>query len=470
MDIAAPPYHLEFSDVYYGNPYVSWQSYKSNMTQISTRSSTSWTTSDNLRGTLELFDSSTSRDVETSTEQMVENEYEKSVTIVQELRIEAMFDEVFLVRDFTYTVTEIPVYIGKKLSGHILIVQPQDKYTNELSITTASNLYYNASYVLGDVRTYPTGAPSDIAYNMFTAKGTVGYGLSYESTVTVETMNGEYHALTREQTTRVESEANTRFPFETGSISGSIGGYISHSSDYRQSSVNTSLTQITKQIQIEVSIPGFQASSSGEKALQYNVNPYIYWDSTGVLHITWSVDLPKNDWNNFISGPDPALLMPYRLSIFDGYTGQKCVFELFTEPRSVPESGTSVIISVPIHNYSFRPALNTTVEFYWTSSANIPPSLSNNSKWKLIGTQHIPSIGGFKQENVFISWIPKKNLKSAIIIVQLKPSGSDFDTDNNLGYSVWPQDENNPFVQNINMKSKALFKSLYAKKKGMLLL
>ena len=167
MDIAAPPYHLEFSDTYYGNPYVSWQSYKSNMTQISTRSSTSWTTSDNLRWTLELFDSSTSRDVETSTEQMVENEYEKSVTIVQELRIEAMFDEVFLVRDFTYTVTEIPVYIGKKLSGHILIVQPQDKYTNELFITTASNLYYNASYVLGDVRTYPTGAPSDIAYNNY---------------------------------------------------------------------------------------------------------------------------------------------------------------------------------------------------------------------------------------------------------------------------------------------------------------
>ena len=468
MAIAAPPYHMKFTDLYYGSPSVTWKSLKTNMTQISMKSSTSWTTSDNLKGTLDLFDSSFSRGVDKSTEHMVENDYQKSVTIQQELSIEAKFDGVFLVRDFTYTVTEIPVYIGKKLSGHILIVQPQNKYTNEMFITTASNLYYNASYVLGDVRTYPTGAPSNIAYNMFTAKGTVGYGLSYQSTVSVETMTGKEKALTREQTTQVESDVNLKFPFEIGSISGSIGGSYSHSSSYKQSSVNTSLTQITKQIQIEISIPGYQASSFGAKALQYNVNPYIYWDSTGVLHITWSVDLPKNDWNNFISGPDPALLMPYSSSTFKGYTGQKCVFELFTEPRSVPKSGTSVIISVPIHNYSFRPALNTMVEFYWTSSANVPPSLSNNLKWKLIGTQHIPSIGGFKQENVFISWTPEKNLKSAIIIVQLKPGGSDFDTNNNLGYSVWPQDKNNPFIQHISIKRKALFKSLFAKKNGML--
>ena len=96
----------------------------------------------------------------------MENDYQKSVTIQQELSIEAKFDGVFLVRDFTYTVTEIPVYIGKKLSGHILIVQPQNKYTNELFITMASNLYYNA-YVLGNVRTHPTGAPSNMFLFLF---------------------------------------------------------------------------------------------------------------------------------------------------------------------------------------------------------------------------------------------------------------------------------------------------------------
>jgi len=333
---------------------------------------------------------------------MVEEDYEKQVTFQEDLMVETTFDAALVVRRMTYYITEIPVFIGKKPSGHILVVQPLDEESNNLYVTSGSNLYYNISHMIGDIRTYPWTMPSNINYSIYSVSGTVATGISFKYTVTVEIMRGHEKALTREQTTKVSTDEDLRFPFKVGDVSGSLGFSHSHSDSYSNTSVNTSQTQLTTRLEISLSIPGYM-NSPGITVLNYDVNPYIFWDSAGLLHIAWSVGLPKNDWDPFITHPDPALLLPYSAEPFQRFTVQYVVFELYTTPREVPTDGSSVLINVIVHNYSYKPALDTVVQFYWAPSAPIPPNLEHDTHWKSIGNRTIPSIGGFSQEAVFIS-------------------------------------------------------------------
>ena len=426
-----------------------WSTSSSRMTRVSMKSTQTWTSSETFKASLGLLESSVSQGIEDSTQKMVEEDYEKQVTFEENLHVKTTFDAALVVRRMTFYITEIPVFIGKKPSGHILVVQPLDQESNNLFVTSGSNLYYNASHKIGDVRTYPWTMPSNVNYSIYTVSGTVAIGLSFERTVTVETMQGHEKALTREQTTKVETDVDLKFPFGIGDVSGSFGFSYSHSDSYSNTSVNTSQTQLTTKLEIVLSIPGYMINP-GITVLNYDVNPYIFWDPSGLLHIAWSVGLPKNDWDSFITHPDPALLLPYSAESFQRHAVQYVIFELFTTPREVPTDGSSVLINVIVHNYSYKPALDTVVQFYWAPSARIPPNLEDDTHWNSIGNRAISTIGGFSQEAVFISWYPQQGLKSAVIIVKLVPKDTDYDEGNNVGYSVWPQDDNNPFrVRNL---------------------
>lgn len=406
------------------------------------KSSQAWTSSTGFKGSLGLFGSSVSDSITDKINDMVDDEYQKEITFENTIEVQSIFDDVMIVRQITYYVTEIPVQIGKKPSGHILIIQPMEMDSNLLRVDSGSHLYRNASHKIGDIRTYPFTPPKDISYSMYSVSGVVTTGVSFTQSVTTEVMTGHEKALTREQSTDVDTNVDINIPFEIGEVSGSLGFSYDHSDSYTKSSTNTSSTQISELVEIQLYIPGYDPQS-GEKALQYVINPFIYWDNSGLLHVSWSVSLPKNDWNNYINKPDPALLLPYDSEPFEGYTVKKVVFELYTTPRTVTKSGLSVLINVIIHNYSYRPALDVTVTFYWVKPNVLPPNLKHEKKWNIIGNQTIPAIGGFNEKAAFISWFP--SCKSAAIIVKITSSEEDFDETNNIGYSVWPQDSNNPF-------------------------
>lgn len=411
---------------------------------VTVKSTQSWTSSNTFTESLNLLGIiSLSGEINKQIQNTVDNDYKSQVTLTQNLQLEASFDDVLIVRRILYDITEVPVYIGNKLSGHILVVQPSNDISNNLLVTGGVRTYYNMTHVIGDVRTYPWDKPNDIDYSIFADADTVDFGNDYKFTVTSSTMNGQEKALSREQTTKVELKADLKFPFEIEGISGSLGFSASHSDTYHNTQVNTSQTQLTSTLEISISIPGYK-SNSGATAIPYDVQPYIFWDSTGCLHISWSVTLPTNDWNNHITHPDPALRMPYMSSSFDGLVAQNLIFDVYTTPRGTLDEKQAVLITVTVFNYSYKQALSTTVEFYWTDTSKIPPNLQDSSKWNIIGNKTIETIGGFMNNSVVIPWYPKQELKSALLIVKLVSSGVDFDTSNNIGYSVWPQDSNNP--------------------------
>ena len=456
MILEAPPFHSKFRAQYSGMPSVSWSTFTSEVVIVSMSSTSTYTKSNTLKLSLGLFSSSVSHSIEDSVKNVVDTKYESQVSVKQALEISVTFEDAMLVREISYTVIERPVYIGNKHSGSIVVYQPIESSVNSLSsIVSGSYLYYNTSHVVGDIRTYPFGAPTDIDYGIFSASGTVSFGTKYSFTVTSESMTGQSEALTRQQSSKVTNQVDLKFPFNLEGISGSIGGSYSDSTEYVDTSVNTSSTKLTNQVQISYTIPGYSSTPSST-ALQYKVIPYIYWDKAGVFRFRWSVNLPTKEWSNYITKPDPALLLPYSAEVFKNSLIQYTAFELYITPRSVPTSGSSIIIALPIHNYSFKPATNTSIEFYWASTSKIPPDFNSTTDWHHIGTEHIPSIGGFLNETVFIPWIPDSGLKSAVIIVNVVAgSGGDFDTSNNMGYSVWPQDDGNPFRE-ISLLSESI--------------
>ena len=415
---------------------------------VTIKSTSSWTTSNTFKASLDLLGIfSESTEIENQIQNTVEEEYQSHVTITYNRKVETVFDELLIVRRILYNVTEIPVYIGKRLSGHILVVQPLDHSSNDILVTGGSRLYFNATHVIGDVRTYPWHPPTNMNYSIFTDADTVQVGNSYDFIVTSQIMKGHEEALTHEQTTKVETDVDLNFPFEIEGISGSLGFSASHSDSYQNTQVITSQTQLTTTLEISLSVPGYIVQS-GSKVVEYDVHPYIFWDSSGRLHISWSVTLPHLDWNNTIMHPDPALRIPYMSSSFNGLVVQNLIFDLYMTPRGIPEDKSSTIISVKIFNYSYKPALGTTIEYYWTDTSAIPPNLRSSSNWKAIGKKTVDTIDGFSEHSNFISWFPEHGLKSAIIIVKLVSSGPDYDLSNNIGYSVWPQDSRNPLRLN----------------------
>ena len=446
MIIEAPPYHSKFRSQYSGNPFVSWSTTTTKDVQVSMSSSSSYTTSRSFGISIGLFSSSFSTTIEETMKKTVDNTYKSEVKFSEQLEIRVSFEDTLLVREISYIVIERPVYIGRKRSGSILVYQPIQNSSNSLSIVSGSYLYYNTSHAVGDVRTYPFGAPTDRNYSIYTDSGTVSFGTQFSFTVTRATMTGHSQALSREQTSKTTHKVDANFPFNVGDISGSIGGSYSDSTEYDGKSVNTSSTQLTEEVQISYSIPGYSTSTPSSSAIEYKVIPYLYWDNAGLFHFSWSVNLPKADWNSLITRPDPALLLPYGADVFKSSRIQRVIFELYITPRTVTRQGESVLIALPIHNYSFKPAINTSIEFFWAPTSKIPPDFSSTADWHHITTEHIPSIGGFLNETVFIPWIPDSGLESAVVIVNVVAgSGGDFDSSNNMGYSVWPQDDGNPF-------------------------
>lgn len=445
--LAAPPYHRAFEDCYNGNPFVQWTSLSSKTTLITVKSQQTWTVSDTFKMSAEfglnsILGGSASQTFKKQTQKIVENEYQAQVTVSKELKIESFFDEVLVARRITYQITELPVYIGLKLSGHVIIIQPMDKDSNTLYVTVGSRVYYNSTIVSGDVRTYPANEPENMDYTIYTVSGTVAVGSSFEYTVTSELMKGHQHALSREQNTQVDTDIDVKFPFDQEGVSGSLGVSFSHSDSYTSTHVKTTQMQITSRIEIILSIPGYQDMNDCN-SLQYDVTPYIYWDYEGHLHISWSVIIPKLEWDRYIQHPDPALRLPYSKSE-DSPVSKYMTFELVTTPRSIPNEGESILIKTVVHNYSFRQAMQIEVQFYWTDTSEIPPNRTHIFKWHNISNRTIPIIGGFSEESTFISWYPPKGRKSALLIVQLESPNKDFDPSNNFGYSVWPQDAKNP--------------------------
>jgi len=213
---------------------------------------------------------------------------------------------------------------------------------------------------------------------------------------------------------------------------------------YSNEQVKTHTSTATKDVLIEVKVSDTDKTFGDT---DYLVTPYIYWGQNGALVVDYGVDPSSTGdpvlgtfWDQkYLSKPDPALILPWRLDSLKGIGGTENIRSycksLHVSPMA-PLAGDTVHITANVHNYSLKNTTGpVTVRFYLGNPATggIP----------IVGTGGLTdlstpgSIPARDRATVEMDWIVPSGLdNTARIYAAVDPDNviAEIHEDNNVGF------------------------------------
>jgi hypothetical protein len=213
---------------------------------------------------------------------------------------------------------------------------------------------------------------------------------------------------------------------------------------YSNEQIKTHTSTATKDALIEVKVSDTDKTFGDT---DYLVTPYIYWGQNGALVVDYGVDPSSigdpvlgTFWDKkYLSKPDPALILPWRLDSLKGIGGTENIRlyckSLHASPMA-PTAGDTVHITSNVHNFSLmNTAGPVAVRFYLGN-----PTAGGSPIVGIGGLTDVSTAGAVPARDratVEMDWIVPSGLdNSARIYAAIDPDNaiSEIHEDNNLGF------------------------------------
>lgn len=280
-----------------------------------------------------------------------------------------------------YNIWEYPVYVNDKFIGHYSTVAPDTTTIAEFR-KTGNHVDDFFSHEPGNLLSYPVNGTDFLHTDYELINQTpwptsldVTSGLIIDASYTfgsgLDNAVQKTHAL-EENLTTVRQITPT---LALGPISVGAGMSSSMKSAYSRSSTSMHQSTIEDVIKVEVSFGSDDFTIPANR--EYKVEPYLYFDTTGVMYMNYAVKFHPSGGTNSSwyyenygtdvnAKQDPAFIMPHKLSEERGLTGIHEVEKNRTTsiqmwPRE-PVPGDTVRISALVNNFSLGPGPSDSIE------------------------------------------------------------------------------------------------------------
>ncbi|MEJ2637291.1 MAG: CARDB domain-containing protein [Calditrichia bacterium] len=377
-----PPTHFDYLDgqvydickVHGASPSefkVTYTETQSQTSHFSSELKQGWGVSTELSGGFSLFGAKVSAYVKAAYDRGYYGSHSEDTTITASQVTSSTGDDWILATVTDYDFWEYPLFAMGKRFASILVQVPHLKGTEWFPGRNVNARNWMADHEVGNIFSYP--GKDDIAgwtgarlLTSFTGKY-ISTASSGSWTLDLATQSIDSDALTNSIGTEVGA-----------SVSG-WGIEAKVAAKYSREEITTHTSTATKDVLIQVEVSDTDKSFGDT---DYLVTPFMYWGQNGAMVIDYAVDPSSSAdpvygtfWDKqYLSDPDPGLILPWRLDSFKGIGGTEALKyyckSLHVSPM-VPEIGDTVHITANVHNFSLKNTADpVTVRFYLGDPAN----------------------------------------------------------------------------------------------------
>lgn len=351
----------------------------------------------------------------------------QSLTTTTSIDLTREGDHVYMAQS-DYHIWEYPVYIDGEKKGTFVTVEPVTSSFMIYAEAKTINDYHfdhDPSNILS-YRDYnnPVSENPQLADSFYSASPiTINDGSSI--TYSWEFGNELNSAVTKEKEKSLDISGSVGVgeEFDFYGVSVGLGMSTEISNSYSEAKMSTVESTLSNSFSVSVNPGGIAQSLVSTSS--YKVQPYLYYDSAGVLYVDYATTFhPESQTGTTTSSwfydkygstanpkQDPAFIMPFKLNDEKGYGPIHEIEKDRTSsiqmwPRN-PSVGDTVLIGAIVHNFSLGPNPSDSVEISFYAESR----QAGHCKTKIVGVdngQAIFNIGKIdprKSATVHFKWV-----------------------------------------------------------------
>jgi hypothetical protein len=269
-------------------------------------------------------------------------------------QVSASSDDQIYATIVNYDIWEYPVYRGKQLNSHIIVMDPKPQTDTWLASKSPEATTVVPQHEVGNILSYREYV--DVRNNPNVLELLVDNSTSFQ----LSNNSSGVWELTYQQIIEAMQNNERSFSIEASASVSKWGVTASVSGNYAESNLSTFKTAVSDGFKLTVNL-GSVDFALGET--YFVVQPYAYWADNGSLVVDYAVrpsqtvaGQPAGFWSELYgTKPDPALIMPWRFDTEKGFNvpaDRKLQTKSISFSNNKPEPGDVIEVRVNVHNFS----------------------------------------------------------------------------------------------------------------------